>query len=611
MKRSKYFVTSLLILWSLFSCSKETTSPNNGLMNPSNLVIILIENDLIKLNWDDNSTVETTFCIDRKKGENDWLINYNEVAENITTFNDYIPTNIDTVYSYRVRASDGNDYSNYSNDVGWYSSNSAPSNLLLEQITQDSIKINWQDNSVGEEGFSLNRKIGEEEWIIDYALTEPNETQFTDYSNSLNEICYYRISAFSGSSKSLSIYDSVQVMLPAPTNLTSTVNDNIVELNWSDNSYSELGFIIERKTFNSEFSFLSEVSENVTEFLDETIENNTVYTYRIYAFENDFNSNYSNEAIANVFYDYILIPEDYSDIQTAINNSFDGNTILVSPGIYYENINFIGKDISVISYFTIFNDRDYIEQTIIDGNFNGCCVKFISGESDNTTLQGFTITNGVGDDYIRAGGISCENNSNPNLLDLIVIGNAAYYTTYGGGIRSISSNPYIRNVIISENAEGGFYCYDNYDIIMENVIITGNYDGAALYCNFSSMLLQNVTIANNTFTPHDIWCDCSDMMVINCIIRDQINVTQYYSYPSHMTIMYSDIVFGENSINTHNNGTYDWLVGNISEDPLFTDDYELQGNSPCIDAGNPDSQYNDPDGSRNDMGAYGGPNGEW
>ena len=38
------------------------------------------------------------------------------------------------------------------------------------------------------------------------------------------------------------------------------------------------------------------------------------------------------------------------------------------------------------------------------------------------------------------------------------------------------------------------------------------------------------------------------------------------------------------------------------------DDYHLQSGSLCINAGDPVLQYNDKDGSRNDMGAYGGPN---
>jgi hypothetical protein len=51
--------------------------------------------------------------------------------------------------------------------------------------------------------------------------------------------------------------------------------------------------------------------------------------------------------------------------------------------------------------------------------------------------------------------------------------------------------------------------------------------------------------------------------------------------------------------------------GNIREDPLFVDisesDYLLLPGSPCIDAGDSLEVYNDLDGSRNDMGIYGGP----
>jgi predicted outer membrane repeat protein len=51
--------------------------------------------------------------------------------------------------------------------------------------------------------------------------------------------------------------------------------------------------------------------------------------------------------------------------------------------------------------------------------------------------------------------------------------------------------------------------------------------------------------------------------------------------------------------------------GNLAEDPEFADpssgDYQLSASSPCIDAGDPAPEFNDPDGSRNDMGAYGGP----
>jgi hypothetical protein len=81
-----------------------------------------------------------------------------------------------------------------------------------------------------------------------------------------------------------------------------------------------------------------------------------------------------------------------------------------------------------------------------------------------------------------------------------------------------------------------------------------------------------------------------------------------------MTVTYCDIEGGFTGI------------GNVDEDPLFMGSgvypFTLSVGSPCIDAGDPDTVYNDPEDPnnlgfalwpamgtlRNDMGAYGGPN---
>lgn len=66
--------------------------------------------------------------------------------------------------------------------------------------------------------------------------------------------------------------------------------------------------------------------------------------------------------------------------------------------------------------------------------------------------------------------------------------------------------------------------------------------------------------------------------------------------PSNSTFDYNDI---------YNNGSQNLLSMNgLNCDPIFADNYRLSGTSPCRDAGDPSSVYNDPDGTRNDMGAF-------
>ena len=85
----------------------------------------------------------------------------------------------------------------------------------------------------------------------------------------------------------------------------------------------------------------------------------------------------------------------------------------------------------------------------------------------------------------------------------------------------------------------------------------------------------------------------------------------YYVFGNDGEILYNDVWNNSrNYFDNHTGSSFspDPGTGEISSDPRFEDVvYRLAEGSPCIDTGHPGPQYNDPDGTRNDMGAYGGP----
>lgn len=78
------------------------------------------------------------------------------------------------------------------------------------------------------------------------------------------------------------------------------------------------------------------------------------------------------------------VPADFPTLQAAINAASDGDTVLVAPGTYTENIDFLGKAITVES-------AQGPGSTVIDGGNQATVVSFRSGESRAALLQGFTI----------------------------------------------------------------------------------------------------------------------------------------------------------------------------------------------------------------------------
>jgi len=113
---------------------------------------------------------------------------------------------------------------------------------------------------------------------------------------------------------------------------------------------------------------------------------------------------------------------DFLSIQSCSSSAVvQGDTCVVEPGEYLENLDFQGKNIAVRS-------SSGPAATTIDGNQVDSVVRFESGETSGAVLDGFMIRNGVGTPY--GGGIFCENAS-PTVTNCILRDNAS---ENGGGM---------------------------------------------------------------------------------------------------------------------------------------------------------------------------------
>lgn len=207
----------------------------------------------------------------------------------------------------------------------------------------------------------------------------------------------------------------------------------------------------------------------------------------------------------------INVPADIDSIQGGINLASDGDTVLVQPGIYVENINFNGKNIVVGSLTLTTGDTSYICRTVIDGDRNGTVVTFENGEDSTTVLIGFTIINGSS---LYGGGIYCGEYTEPNLKHLVITDNLVNSIregpAFGGGIccdryskPTIVNSKIHRNEAVSTGAAGayggGIICEGSI-VRLLNVVITDNYAlvGGGIVSTSSVVIIDNNTISGNS-----------------------------------------------------------------------------------------------------------------
>jgi len=305
----------------------------------------------------------------------------------------------------------------------------------------------------------------------------------------------------------------------------------------------------------------------------------------------------------------LYVPDDFPTIQEAISaGEFAGDTIIVRPGTYVENIDFVGKAIHLKS------EKGPVV-TVIDGNQDGSVVKFENSEGFSSKIEGFTIRNGSGSgnhpsQFNHGGGIFCFESSPTIVKNMIIDNTLNSWGANGGGICCESASPRIENNCIlqneAENSGGGIMCGHSSPAIVNNLIgsnSTQRGGGGGIYFNNSSPEIRNNTIVGNSSNEGgcvEAYFNSSPT-IINTILRyndapigPEICIKDS-SQTAELTISYSDVAGGQNSVFIYSGCILNWGAGMIDADPHFETgpegDYYLSQvaagqtvDSPCVDS---------------------------
>lgn len=258
----------------------------------------------------------------------------------------------------------------------------------------------------------------------------------------------------------------------------------------------------------------------------------------------------------------IKVPSEQPDIQAGIEAAGNLDTILVAPGTYRVNLDFKGKSIFVTS------EAGPLLTTLKPYTTDLPIVTFENSESPLAVLEGFTLKERFSKPAIHI------YNSSPVIRENIFTENDIWY---GGGIVYIKGNSSctIQKNLFYNNPGAYVVLWEDSDSpswVLNNTI-DGGRQGLILWGS-------STTAYGNTVT----------------------NCTMGVSAASTANTAYNNI-WGNDT---------DWSFGSpgpedITLYPDFVDpangNFSLREGSALIDIGHPDISYNDPDGTRNDIGA--------
>jgi hypothetical protein len=288
----------------------------------------------------------------------------------------------------------------------------------------------------------------------------------------------------------------------------------------------------------------------------------------------------------------IHVPAEQPTIQQAINAASNSYLILVSPGTYFEHLDYHGKAISIQS-------TNGPEQTIIDGSSTGTVATFRTQESSQSVLTGFTIQHGNAD---FGAGIMLQGAS-PTITQNIFRNNAQQSGGFGAAIGGNGSSAWIeRNTFLANTCDTQFtsgvvsFVNGSSPHIINNIFRNNP-------CRAINMTLpagSAPVVANNTIVQNSVGIHVDAQVVTsahlyanNILFGNVVGLEVDLLTAGHEPRWTNNLVFN-NTTNFSGIADQTGLNGNISVNPRFVPTFssgrglaslQLQAGSPAIDAG--------------------------
>lgn len=324
----------------------------------------------------------------------------------------------------------------------------------------------------------------------------------------------------------------------------------------------------------------------------------------------------------------------YTELQDAVDDASDGDVITVCAGTYDYvemsrlEVTIIGESREAVwvdggshAAFTLDDCTLTLSELSLTGSesASGGATALVAVDS-TVSLSDLTVDGSVAGGPGVAGMLFTD--SDVTLADAEFADNELthYAVEVSGGSFTMTHTRFHGTKVPSSGSFGGMVMnlYDteaevSNNLFYDNVASSGGIISQFYPKSHTQWVFNNVWYGNSNSGEPIVYLE-NGVRFENNIVYNPGSAGVDYSGAS--TVLQYNDVYGHTGYDLHNAGSGGTATDNLAADPRFNgasgDDFTLDaGFSPCVNAGNPASGYNDADGSANDMGAYGGSEGSW